>query len=60
LAREVLLEAESDAKWKHLGDAALTENDFKLVEECYLRSKDLGGLLLLYTSIGDAKVNAKK
>jgi coatomer subunit beta' len=55
LARDILLEAESEQKWKQLGDAALNQEfDLKLAEECFGRSKDLGGLLLLYTSLGDA------
>lgn len=56
MAREILLEAESEQKWKQLGDAALHDTfDLKLAEECYWRSNDLGGLLLLYTSLGDKK-----
>jgi len=39
-----------------LGDAALNQDfDLKLAEECFVHSKDLGGLLLLYTSLCDAK-----
>lgn len=54
LARDILLESESEQKWKQLGDAALNQNfDLKLAQECFERSKDLGGLLLLYTSLCD-------
>jgi len=56
MAREILLESESELKWKQLGDAALNyEFNLKLAEECYVRSKDFGGLLLLYTSLCDQK-----
>jgi len=52
LAKEIVTESESEMKWKQLGDAALNyEFDLKLAEECFTRSNDLGGLLLLYTSL---------
>jgi hypothetical protein len=54
LGREIALEADSQHKWKQLGDAALNQKfDLKLAEECFKQSKDLGGLLLLHTSLGD-------
>ncbi len=54
IAREILLESESEQKWKQLGDAALHDTfDLKLAEECYYRAGDLGALLLIYTSLGD-------
>jgi coatomer subunit beta' len=56
MARDILLESESEQKWKQLGDAALNQDfNLKLAEECFIRSKDLGGLLLLYTSLCDEK-----
>merc|ERR1712130_586754 len=56
MAREILLESESELKWKQLGDAALNHDfNLQLAEECYVRSKDFGGLLLLYTSLCDQK-----
>jgi coatomer subunit beta' len=58
LARDIVLESESEQKWKQLGDAALNlEFDLKLAEECMFRAKDLGGLLMLYTSTADADVS---
>ncbi len=57
MAREILLESESELKWKQLGDAALHDTfDLRLAEECYWRAGDLGGLLLIYSSTGDRKV----
>jgi hypothetical protein len=66
LAKAILLEHFSaeeggaEAKWKQLGDAALAppasspqDFDLRLAEECYSQAVDLGGLLLLYTSLAD-------
>eukprot|EP00479_Gromia_sphaerica_P010524 TRINITY_DN4868_c0_g1_i1.p1 TRINITY_DN4868_c0_g1~~TRINITY_DN4868_c0_g1_i1.p1 ORF type:complete len:380 (+),score=91.68 TRINITY_DN4868_c0_g1_i1:419-1558(+) len=55
MAREVLMKSGTDQKWKQLGDLALAQFDLNLAEECLLRAKDLGGLLLLYSSKGDKK-----
>jgi coatomer subunit beta' len=41
-----------EAKWKTVGDLALLNGHIELAEECMLRSKDLNGLLLVYSSIG--------
>ena len=46
---------EAQHKWKQLGDLALNDSNMDLFEDCALRSDDLSGLLLLYTSTGDAK-----
>jgi coatomer subunit beta' len=53
--------ADSEQKWKLLGDAALSQSntrpedfDLSLALESYTRAKDLGGLLLIYSSLGDA------
>jgi hypothetical protein len=32
------------------------EFDLQLAEECMFRAKDLGGLLMIYTSTADAEV----
>lgn len=56
MARDIVVESESEQKWKQLGDAALNQDfNLKLAEECFVRSKDLGSLLLLYTSLCDDK-----
>uniref|UniRef100_A0A6A7G7K8 Coatomer subunit beta' n=2 Tax=Hirondellea gigas TaxID=1518452 RepID=A0A6A7G7K8_9CRUS len=52
-AREILTENDSEEKWKQLSDKALEKSDLELAEECAIRSKDVGLLLLLYTSKGD-------
>jgi coatomer subunit beta' len=45
----------SEAKWKHLGDVSLSASfDLKLAENCFTRSRDLGGLLLIYSSTSNA------
>lgn len=50
IALELAREADVEHKWKTVGDAALTAWDIKLAEECFRYAKDLGSLLLLYTS----------
>ena len=45
---------QSDAKWKTVGDLALLAGQIALAEECMLKSRDLNGLLLVYSSIGVA------
>jgi coatomer subunit beta' len=53
IALELAREADVDHKWKTVGDAALLAWDIKLAEECFRHAKDLGSLLLLYTSSAD-------
>lgn len=70
LARGILQElgdSGSEAKWKALGDAALSppagsapeEFDLALAEEAYTKAGDLGGLLLIHSSLADAGGLAK-
>ena len=47
--------AETVAKWKQLLDLALATSNLDLAEECALAAGELGTLLLLYTSTGDAE-----
>jgi coatomer subunit beta' len=47
---ELAKEADVEHKWKTVGDAALTAWDVRLAEECFLNAKDLGSLLLVYSS----------
>ena len=49
-ALELAKEADVEHKWKTVGDAALVAWDVRLAEECFSHAKDLGSLLLLYTS----------
>lgn len=51
MAEEIAKEADSEHKWRQLGDLALTHCNWDLAEECLLKAGDLNGLLLLYTSI---------
>lgn len=45
--------ANAEHKWKMVGDAALAGWDVALAAECFTNAKDLGSLLLLYSSTGD-------
>ena len=54
-AREVLLQAESELKWRQLGDLALADFDLPLAEECFLRADDWSSLLLLHSASGNAE-----
>jgi coatomer subunit beta' len=55
LAQELAAEADSEVKWRQLGELALNTGNLGVAEACFEKAKDLGGLLLLYTSRGDAK-----
>lgn len=50
IALELARQADVEHKWKTVGDAALSGWDLSLAEECFRHAKDLGSLLLLYTS----------
>ena len=50
IALELARQADVEHKWKTVGDAALTAWNVKLAEECFDHAKDMGSLLLLYTS----------
>lgn len=52
---ELAREADVEHRWKTVGDAALTGWDVKLAEECFVNAKDLGSLLLLYSSSGNVE-----
>jgi len=47
-------ENDSEHKWKQIADLALSVWDFELAEKAMLNSNDLSGLLLLYSSLGNA------
>jgi coatomer subunit beta' len=53
IALELARTADAEHKWKTVGDAALTGWDVALAAECFTNAKDLGSLLLLYSSTGD-------
>lgn len=44
---------EVQSKWRRLGDLALGLGDIEVAQRCILRSGDLSGLLLLYSSSGN-------
>jgi coatomer subunit beta' len=44
---------DTQSKWRRLGDLALLHGDLALAEACAVRSQDLSGLLLLYSSAGN-------
>jgi coatomer subunit beta' len=52
---ELAREADVEHKWKTVGDAALSGWDVRLAEECFVNARDLGSLLLLYSSSGNQK-----
>src|SRR5277367_5267881 len=53
IALELAREADVEHKWKTVGDAALAGWDVALAAECFTNAKDMGSLLLLYSSTGD-------
>lgn len=55
IALEIARTVEEEHKWKTVGDAALTNWDLVLAEECFRNAKDLGSLLLLHTATGNLK-----
>lgn len=54
IALELARSADVEHKWKTVGDAAMTAYDLRLAEECFSHAKDLGSLLLIYTSSANA------
>ena len=54
IALDIAREADVEHRWKTVGDAALTAWDLALAEECFVHAKDLGSLLLLHSSTGNA------
>ncbi|KAK5658403.1 hypothetical protein OQA88_2380 [Cercophora sp. LCS_1] len=53
VALELARESDADHKWKTLGDAGLAAWDVPLATECFVKAKDLGSLLLIYSSTSD-------
>jgi coatomer subunit beta' len=50
----IATEVQSESKWKQLGELAMSTGKLDMAEECLLHAMDLSGLLLLYSSLGDA------
>uniref|UniRef100_A0A3Q7J9P5 Coatomer subunit beta' n=1 Tax=Solanum lycopersicum TaxID=4081 RepID=A0A3Q7J9P5_SOLLC len=55
IAKEIAAVAQSESKWKQLGDLAMSSGKLEMAEECLKHANDLSGLLLLYSSLGDAE-----
>lgn len=53
------MEADTESKWRQLGDLALQACDLPLAESCFLSSHDYSGLLLLYSATGNMEGMAK-
>lgn len=47
-------EQDTEHKWKTVGDAALSAWNVTLAQECFVKAKDLGSLLLVYSATSDA------
>lgn len=47
--------ADNESKWRQLGELALSNGQLEVAQTCFVRAKDLGGLLLLHSSHGDAQ-----
>ncbi|KAG5537653.1 hypothetical protein RHGRI_024936 [Rhododendron griersonianum] len=55
VAQEIATGAQSESKWKQLGELAMSKGMLELAEACLKNAMDLSGLLLLYSSLGDAE-----
>ncbi|CAH8353618.1 unnamed protein product [Eruca vesicaria subsp. sativa] len=55
IAQEIAVEAQSESKWKQLGELAMSSGKLQMAVECMKYAMDISGLLLLYSSIGDAE-----
>ncbi|PWA73095.1 Coatomer beta' subunit (COPB2) [Artemisia annua] len=51
----IQLVAQSESKWKQLGELAMSNGLLDMAEDCLKHANDLTGLLLLYSSLGDAE-----
>ncbi|XP_024969366.1 coatomer subunit beta'-2-like isoform X2 [Cynara cardunculus var. scolymus] len=59
IAKDIALVAQSESKWKQLGELAMSTGMLDMAEDCLKHANDLSGLLLLYSSLGDAEEIAK-
>ncbi|PHH78124.1 hypothetical protein CDD82_3197 [Ophiocordyceps australis] len=55
IALDLAREADVEHKWKTVGDAALNAWNVSLAAECFMHAKDLGSLLLIYSSTSDSE-----
>ena len=54
MAHQIAQQSDQEHKWETLGDAALSNNQFRMAEQCMTESHDLSGLLLLHTARGNS------
>lgn len=59
IAHQIAKESDSEQKWKQLADLAINKCDFTLAQEALHNANDMGGLLLLATSAGNAEMIEK-
>ncbi|CAN6456321.1 unnamed protein product [Victoria cruziana] len=55
VAKAIAVEVQGESKWKQLGELAMSTGKLEMAEECMVHAMDLSGLLLLYSSLGDAE-----
>ncbi|KAJ8553374.1 hypothetical protein K7X08_024052 [Anisodus acutangulus] len=55
IEKDIAVIAQSESKWKQLGELAMSAEMLEMAEECLKYANDLSGLLLLYSSLGDAE-----
>jgi coatomer subunit beta' len=53
IALDLARQADVEHKWKTVGDTALAAWDIALATECFTHARDLGSLLLIYSSTSD-------
>lgn len=53
IALDLARQADVEHKWKTVGDTALAAWDVALATECFTHARDLGSLLLIYSSTSD-------
>lgn len=53
IALDLARQADVEHKWKTVGDTALAAWDVRLATECFTHARDLGSLLLIYSSTSD-------
>lgn len=55
IAQDIANQTDHEEKWRQLADLSLINYDMPLAEECMRRGQDFSGLLLLYSSTGNAQ-----
>ncbi|KAL6522462.1 hypothetical protein OROMI_031617 [Orobanche minor] len=55
IAKDIATSAQSESKWKQLGELAMYYGLLEMAEEFLKQANDLSGLLLLCSSLGDAE-----